>query len=225
MTKVVSPSMPQSFDELSRQTKIKYSAITGGSTQAFFRYSQIGVYQRMWSFMESNPTSSVWTTKEGVEKVLESNGKYAFIGEGTTLQHIANKDCDLYVMPGTINLKSFGLAFPKNDSRTDSFSRALLELREDGTLDMLYEKWWRGSGLCRDASIFDSDVGQSTQYASAISLTNLSGAFIILLIGIILSIPLLLCEWVVYKQKSKKRDVPETRTDSEGQSGTASAAV
>lgn len=40
-------------EDLAKQNKIKYGAVSGGSTQGFFRDSNFSLYQRMWSAMES----------------------------------------------------------------------------------------------------------------------------------------------------------------------------
>merc|ERR1719192_492357 len=56
----------ESAEDLARQQKIKYGAVLGGSTAAFFRDSKIATYARMWQYMEQN--NNVWSTsnREGV---------------------------------------------------------------------------------------------------------------------------------------------------------------
>ncbi|XP_077981297.1 glutamate receptor 2-like isoform X2 [Glandiceps talaboti] len=216
MTVTRATSTPiQSFDELSRQYYVGYGTLDHGATQSFFRDSKYEMFERMGSFMDSNPTFLVKSVQEGVERVIQSSGTYAFIGESTFLEYVVNQVCSLYVTSETVVLRSYGLAFPLNDSRTASFSVALSQLRDDGTLQMLQDKWWRTTGQCGKTS--SEQYGKKPMYASAITLVDISGIFIILLIGIVLSIPLLLCEWVFYNSKQKPVEPEVPKSDSGAQ--------
>ena len=50
----------------------------------------------------------------------------------------------------TINLimfsLSYGIATPKGSKWRDPISLAILELQEKGTIQMLYNKWWKNTG-------------------------------------------------------------------------------
>lgn len=66
----------ESAVDLSKQTKIKYGVLMGGSTASFFRNSNFSTYQRMWSFMESSkPSVFPASNIEGVERVTKGKGK------------------------------------------------------------------------------------------------------------------------------------------------------
>uniref|UniRef100_A0A5K3F9E2 Glutamate receptor n=1 Tax=Mesocestoides corti TaxID=53468 RepID=A0A5K3F9E2_MESCO len=73
----------KSYEDLARQSKVKYGIIKSGSTRNFFEKSNIKIFQRMWKFMESNPDVLAPTVKAGVERVINSNKDYAFILEST----------------------------------------------------------------------------------------------------------------------------------------------
>ncbi|CAG0899600.1 unnamed protein product, partial [Cyprideis torosa] len=78
--RLVSPI--SSAEDLAKQTKIKYGALLGGSTARFFLESKYGPYQKMGDFMKKNKKQvMVPSNQEGVEKVLESNGGYAYFME------------------------------------------------------------------------------------------------------------------------------------------------
>ena len=70
-----------SADDLARQTEVEYGVLKDSSTQEFFRNSKIQVYQRMWEFMMSRPHVFVDNYAEGIRRVRESNGRYAFLME------------------------------------------------------------------------------------------------------------------------------------------------
>ncbi len=49
--------------------------------------SKIPTYQRMWSFMESTkPDVFADSNKEGLERVKNGDGSYAFLMESTTIE-------------------------------------------------------------------------------------------------------------------------------------------
>merc|ERR1712020_411906 len=73
-------SSAQTADELSRQTDVEYGAVTGGATFNFFLQSQLPTYQRMKEYMLNRGDEvMVNSTAEGVERVRNSRGGYAFI--------------------------------------------------------------------------------------------------------------------------------------------------
>ncbi|XP_077981295.1 glutamate receptor 2-like [Glandiceps talaboti] len=212
MTRMTAPPI-RNLNDLSGQTKIKYGIIPDTSTQAFFQHSKYDVFEKMWSFMEANgPRVFVDSYNEGTSKVASSDGAYAFIGESTFLDSIINTECNLYMTSETVVLRSYGLAFPLNYPMTDAVSFALLQLRDEGTLQRLENKWWFSTGICGKDAILNDE--EKYIQPSTISLADLSGIFVVLLIGIVLSIPLILCEWLVYnsKHKPKKSNIPKAES-------------
>ncbi|KAH0998441.1 hypothetical protein HUJ05_005818, partial [Dendroctonus ponderosae] len=84
----------ESAQDLAEQTEIAYGTLEGGSTMTFFRDSKIGIYQKMWRFMESKKnTVFVKSYEEGINKVLQGN--YAFLMESTMLDYAVQRDCNL----------------------------------------------------------------------------------------------------------------------------------
>lgn len=74
----------ESADDLAKQTEIKYGTIESGTTKEFFRTSTIPTYERMWSFMSSQkPSVFVKSNEEGIQRVRNENGRYAFLIEST----------------------------------------------------------------------------------------------------------------------------------------------
>lgn len=77
-----------------------------------FQDSKIGIYQKMWRFMESRKsTVLVPTYEDGVQKVLEGN--YAFLMESTMLDYNVQRDCNLTQIGGLLDSKGYGIATPK----------------------------------------------------------------------------------------------------------------
>ncbi len=52
---------------------------------------------------------------EGVDKVLQGGGKYAFIMEAAAADYHVERNCDLRTVGGLLNAKGYGLAMTPGD--------------------------------------------------------------------------------------------------------------
>ena len=104
----------ESAEDLAKQTKIKYGCLESGSTRAFFRVSR-DIYEysysinknlplkdsknptfaRMKSFMESQKDVFMKSNHNGVSRVVNSEGDYAFLMESNSIQYSIERNCDL----------------------------------------------------------------------------------------------------------------------------------
>ncbi|XP_017787965.1 PREDICTED: glutamate receptor ionotropic, kainate 2-like isoform X2 [Habropoda laboriosa] len=192
-------------EDLAKQTKIKYGAVLGGSTSAFFRDSNYSTYQRMWAtMMETRPSVFTKTNDEGVERVLKKRD-YAFLMESTTIEYRMERNCDLDKVGGLIDNKGYGIALPRNSPYRTPISGAILMLQEKGVLQDLKTKWWkeRGGGLC-------SKTDAEPTMSSELGLANVGGVFLVLLIGCCGSFVIAVCEflWNVRKVAVKEKVTP-----------------
>lgn len=106
----------ENADDLARQTKIKYGAVSDGSTLGFFKESNFSTYQRMWSTMEQNAASVlVRSNAEGEERVAKGRGTYAFLMESSSIEHICNRNCNLTQVGNTLDSKGYGIALPMSE--------------------------------------------------------------------------------------------------------------
>ncbi|KAK7495312.1 hypothetical protein BaRGS_00013494 [Batillaria attramentaria] len=170
-----------SAEDLAKQTDIQYGTIESGSTAAFFEHSKVQIYQRMWAYMTSaTPSVFVKRVEEGIKKVRESNGKYAFLVESTTNDyHNQRKPCDTMMVGQNLNSNGFGIATPIGSDIKDKLNFAVLELREKGVLAAWEKHWWVDKGEC------DKKPGGSKEGAqSALTLQNVAGIFYILIGGL-----------------------------------------
>ena len=81
---------------------------------------------------------------EGIRRV--KRGNYAFLMESTMLDYVVQRDCNLTQIGGLLDSKGYGIATPKGSPWRDHLSLAILELQEKGTIQMLYNKWWKNTG-------------------------------------------------------------------------------
>ncbi|XP_045476404.1 glutamate receptor ionotropic, kainate 2 [Harmonia axyridis] len=192
-------------EDLAKQTKIKYGALRGGSTAAFFRESNISTYQRMWSFMESQkPTVFTTSNMEGVDRVIKGKGSYAFLMESTSIEYVIERNCELTQIGGMLDSKGYGIATPQDSPFRMAISGAILKLQEEGKLHILKTRWWkekRGGGKCsRD------EVLKTSSTANELGLANVGGVFVVLMGGMGVACIIAVCEFV---WKSRKVAVEE----------------
>ncbi|XP_059485780.1 glutamate receptor ionotropic, kainate 2 isoform X1 [Neocloeon triangulifer] len=194
----------ESAEDLAKQTKIKYGALRGGSTAAFFRDSNFSTYQRMWSFMESaRPSVFATSNTEGVDRVVRGKGSYAFLMESTSIEYVIERNCELTQVGGLLDSKGYGIAMPPNSPYRTAISGAVLKLQEEGKLHILKTRWWkekRGGGSCRD------DTSKSSSAANELGLANVGGVFVVLLGGMGVACVIAVAEFV---WKSRKVAVEE----------------
>ncbi|XP_046991920.1 glutamate receptor ionotropic, kainate 2 [Schistocerca americana] len=186
--------------DLAEQTEISYGTLEGGSTMTFFRDSKIGIYQKMWRFMESKrPSVLVSTYEEGVKRVLEGN--YAFLMESTMLDYAVQRDCNLTQIGGLLDSKGYGIATPKGSPWRDKISLAILELQEKGIIQILYDKWWKNTG-----DVCNRDDKSKESKANALGIENIGGVFVVLLCGLALAILVAILEFCWNSKKNAQTD-------------------
>ncbi|XP_075215419.1 glutamate receptor ionotropic, kainate 2 [Lycorma delicatula] len=186
--------------DLSEQTEISYGTLSGGSTMTFFRDSKIGIYQKMWRYMESKrPSVFVSSYEDGVKRVLEGN--YAFLMESTMLDYAVQRDCNLTQIGGLLDSKGYGIATPKGSPWRDKISLAILELQEKGVIQILYDKWWKNTG-----DVCNRDDKSKESKANALGVENIGGVFVVLLCGLALAILVAILEFCWNSKKNAQTD-------------------
>ncbi|KAH3765443.1 glutamate receptor ionotropic, delta-2 [Pelomyxa schiedti] len=101
--------------------------------------------------------------------------------------------CNVMEVGDSFATTFYGLPFPKGSPLRDTFSQAILELQDDGTLDDLYNKWYVELSSCGvDETSFNS-----------LSVKNFGGPFIFLAIFLVVSISSLVVEHIWNAKSSK----------------------
>nr|XP_040563433.1 glutamate receptor ionotropic, kainate 1-like [Lepeophtheirus salmonis] len=190
-----------SATDLASQSKIRYGAVSSGSTAAFFESSTNEVYDKMWRFMSRHEDEVMVTSnRKGLEKVISENGGYAFFMESVSIEYHAERNCRLQQIGGLLDSKSYGIALPQGSPLRPHLSSALIKLNEHGIIRRLKNKWWkeqRGGGTC-----YEEDT---TGSVSELNLDNVGGIFMVLIIGLILGSIIAIAEhyYKVIKDKRK----------------------
>jgi len=75
--------------------------------------SSIETYEKMWTYMSNEPSVFTKTVLEGVNRVRNSKGRYAFLLESTMNEyHNQRKPCNTMKVGDNLDSKGYGVATP-----------------------------------------------------------------------------------------------------------------
>jgi len=132
---------------------------------------------------------------------------FAVVLESDMAMYYANLEpCDLYtVTEGHLVTRRIGFAFAKGSSLTKEFNIRLLELQESQTLVDLERKWFRAN--CQSTEYTASEQEVDARPAYHVTLADLSGAMLILVVGLVLGGLVTAFECCVFKWAESVRRV------------------
>ncbi len=73
---------------------------------------------------------------------------------------------------------------------------AILKLQENGRIQVLYNKWWKNTGICV------SDDKKKDNKASSLGVANVGGIFVVLFVGLALAVVVAILEFVWNSRKN-----------------------
>jgi ABC-type amino acid transport substrate-binding protein len=123
----------QSLEDLTRLDSVKVGAVPGGSTERYFRDSKMAVHQRVWAKMQQD-AAMTQSNQEGMTRVLEEQGGYAFVMESPTMDYMVARNCDLIKVGDIFSRKNYALALPQGSPHREEINRApeAAGVRQDG---------------------------------------------------------------------------------------------
>lgn len=179
-----------------------YGVVEGGSSQHFFELSRIPLYERMWKKMSADRTNLVPNVEEGVRKVQKSKGKYIMIMENPMVEYITSKNCDLMSTQRPITSSAYAFAVSPDPSKSvikDKLNQGLLQLQQNGELSILFDIWFR-QGSCNAKEDKGKDGPRKIKLSfDTLDMREVAAAFIILVIGLVISILTLVVELLIFK--------------------------
>lgn len=78
----------------------------------------------------TRPSVFVKQNAEGVDRVRNGKGKYAFLMESTSIEYVTERDCTLTQIGGKLDSKGYGIAMPKSKFIIKCSARIQLRLTE-----------------------------------------------------------------------------------------------
>jgi ionotropic glutamate receptor len=161
----------------------------------FFKNSRIDVYNKMWEFMNSRPYVMVNSTREGVEFVRESEGRYAFLLEAAMNDYNNERfPCDTIRVGKNLDYKGYGIATSKGSGLHASVNKALLNLQSKRMPEALQRKWWRSE--CPPGDSYTREE---------LSLANVVGVFFLLAAFLVIAMFIAIIEFCVKSNSEAKR--------------------
>jgi hypothetical protein len=208
-----------SVEDLVKATdEIHYGVIEGGSTEQYFQRSDNPLYKQMHEFMNSKNTT-VRSYKEGISKVRDSGDDdddedsdeesgegsgeddeaeyFAFIMESPAAEYQLSKEpCDLIVASEEFGpTKGYGIATAKDSPWSDRVNLAILEMKDNGEMEELVNKWWNDGACAGDDDDEDDDGGDADEDDfDQLNLSELAGVFYFLIAGLLFSVVVWLLE-------------------------------
>ncbi|CAH2241757.1 jg16321 [Pararge aegeria aegeria] len=168
--------------DLVEQSSIAYGTVDNASTYKFFENSNDTVFKKLWAVMKTaKPTVFTSSNEEGVNRVRQSKGKYAFFMESTQLEYAMHRHCDLKMVGSKLDSKDYGIAMPKTS----------------GTLFKLKKTWWEDMDIdekCEKTENEEDDSG-------SLQMKNTSGIFIVLGFGGLLGFLVAIVDFLLHTYK------------------------
>ncbi|XP_037270709.2 glutamate receptor 3 [Rhipicephalus microplus] len=195
------PSPPvKDLKELAMQDKIEYGIVKDSATQQFFQSTRDTFYSRMWDSMTSFNNTMTATNEEGVKRVRESEGNYAFIVDTVKINYATQKaPCDLMQIGETFQPSGYGVVVSHKSPLKKILDVSIARLQEDEELYALYRKWF-GNEECH----------QPEHSAAPLEVTKVGGWFVILGAGLLIAVAVAVAEvWCKSPPKPQKPKEPK----------------
>ncbi|NP_001191539.1 glutamate receptor subunit protein GluR1 precursor [Aplysia californica] len=188
-----------SADDLVGHPTIKYGTKNSGTSWRFFKEAKMETFLKMKKEMLENADEVLFSEyPDGVRKVRESQGQYAFLLESAMNTYYGQQEpCDTMMVGEPLDNKGLrGGHLQSTILLRDSINIAVLTLKEKGELIKMHQKWWFDKGQCGDQSVSKESTGNQ----SALTLSNVSGIFHILIGGLVLSMITSSIEYLIQRK-------------------------
>ncbi|CAH1780732.1 unnamed protein product [Owenia fusiformis] len=212
----------QSLEDLGKQTEVKYGIINGTMAHKTLRSSTNELHQDMWSRVQNQEGDFPGISKglsEAMSALTKTNGENAVLVDYHRAKHAAGTDCRLrYVYT---DMASYGYRFGINKaSDLDvELNKALLEIREDGSVSLLQKKWFADKAVC---SLENSSETKAEKKADEptpcqvkfrpLYMADILGVVVLFLLVLVLAFIVMILEVVCFRIRSAGRFEPISKT-------------
>uniref|UniRef100_A0A182MFV8 Ionotropic glutamate receptor C-terminal domain-containing protein n=1 Tax=Anopheles culicifacies TaxID=139723 RepID=A0A182MFV8_9DIPT len=217
----------QSLEQLSRQSRIKYTVVKDSDTHDYFRNMKNAedVLYQMWrnlTLSSGNDQAQyrVWdypikeqyinilsaiesaepvaTAADGFRRVNEHlDADFAFIHDSAEIRYEISRNCNFTEVGEVFAEQPYGIAVQQGSHLQDELSYFILELQKERYFESLTAKFWNNSARSQCPNTDDSE---------GITLESLGGVFIATLVGLALAMITLLGEVIYYRRKENSRN-------------------
>ncbi|XP_014016408.1 glutamate receptor ionotropic, delta-2 isoform X1 [Salmo salar] len=206
----------QSLQDLSKQTELPYGTVLDSAvyeqvrSKAMNPFERDPMYSQMWRMINrtGGADNNVEESKEGIRKV--KYGHFAFVWDVAVLEYVGinDEDCSFYTVGNKAPDRGYGIALQHGSPYRDIFSQRILELQQNGDMDILKLKWWPQDSPC------DLYSAVHTKHrGSALDIHSFAGVFCVLAAGVVLSCLIAMVETWWTRRKGSR--VPSKEDDKE----------
>ncbi|XP_035495458.1 glutamate receptor ionotropic, delta-2 isoform X1 [Scophthalmus maximus] len=206
----------QSLQDLSKQIELPYGTVLDSAvydqvrSKAMNPFERDPMYSQMWRMMNrtGGGENNVEESKDGIRKV--KSGRFGFVWDTAVLEYVANndEDCSFYTVSSSAPDRGYGIAMQHGSPYRDIFSQRILELQQNGDMDILKLKWWPKDSPC---DLYSSV--QTRQHGNALDIHSFAGVFCVLAAGVVLSCLIAMVESWWSRRKGSR--VPSKEDDKE----------
>ncbi|XP_008416641.1 glutamate receptor ionotropic, delta-2 isoform X4 [Poecilia reticulata] len=214
----------QSLQDLSKQTELPYGTVLDSAvydqvrSKAMNPFERDPMYSQMWRMINrtGGADNNVEESREGIRKV--KYGRFGFVWDAAVLEYVANndEDCSFYTVSSNAPDRGYGIAMQHGSPYRDIFSQRILELQQNGDMDILKLKWWPKDSPC---DLYSSD--QTRQRGNALDIHSFAGVFCVLAAGVVLSCLIAMVESWWSRRKGSR--VPSKEAQADGPSAMQAA--
>ncbi|XP_038869079.1 glutamate receptor ionotropic, delta-2-like [Salvelinus namaycush] len=206
----------QSLQDLSKQTELPYGTVLDSAvyeqvrSKAMNPFERDPMYSQMWRMINrtGGADNNVEESKEGIRKV--KYGHFAFVWDVAVLEYVGinDEDCSFYTVGNKAPDRGYGIALQHGSPYRDIFSQRILELQQNGDMDILKLKWWPRDSPC------DLYSAVHTKHrGSALDIHSFAGVFCVLAAGVVVSCLIAMVETWWTRRKGSR--VPSKEDDKE----------
>ncbi|KAK9884540.1 hypothetical protein WA026_007381 [Henosepilachna vigintioctopunctata] len=221
----------ESLDDLYKQYRVTYAPVNGSNAMIYFqRMSNIEdkfyeIWKEMslndslsnlersklavWDYPISDKFSKIWqimqdsglpsSLTEAVAKVRASKSAtsgFAFIADATDVKYQELISCDLVAVGDEFSRKPYALAVQQGSPLKNRLNGVILDLMNRRKLESLRKKWWENNPERMECPDPENP-------SEGISMRNIGGVFILIIIGIGMAIGILSLEYYLYHREKE----------------------
>lgn len=162
----------------------RFGTFKGGATHQLLKTSTDEITTQIYNRIMENEEGSFF---EGNAKMAEFLDKpdgenWGMIMESGSATYLIRNHCDHYIV-GSLATRYYGFAVAKGSPKRNMLSQKVLNAAETGGIQALKSKWWE-EGECTNNAI----VGSSAEKSMQLDIPHLGGAFVLLLVFLIVGL-------------------------------------
>lgn len=191
----------KTFEEMSGQSDINYGGWFGMALNV-----DDNVQRAMNRHINSKHTQYS-NMEDAVQRVLDKNNEFAAVVDGFSGKEAVNENCELMLLQEQLFEIDFGMACARNlagEALCLKISTAITALSEDGILFKIMNKWLEKSRKCERMSENDfiTSSRDGTFRFQPLDIKDMFVAYVILLIGITLSVTIMVVDRTCRRKKT-----------------------